>query len=118
MAKPHKGVRGPMSQCRAQLNAQDRVLGANRQILACSSSPSTLGTYKTGMWKLRQLHIVQPTWGCYKLVEQVVCDTIRDGKGSGQDHPQCSGNGMHLGGIVRDPVPKRLWMAFKASQCL
>ena len=43
--------------CRAQADSKDGVLGSNWQVLANSCSTTSLGTYKTGMRRLRQTHI-------------------------------------------------------------
>ena len=58
--------------CRAQADSKDGVLESNRQVLANSCSTTSLGTYKTGMRRLRQTHMARPEWGPYKVVEQVV----------------------------------------------
>ena len=68
--------------CRARADSKDGILGSNWQLLASSCGTTSLGTYKTRMRKLRQTHMARPEWGPYKFVEHVVCDAIREGKGS------------------------------------
>ena len=68
--------------CRAQADNKEGILGSNWQVLASSCGTTSLGTYKTGMRRLRQTPMARPEWGPYKIVEQVVCDAIREGKGS------------------------------------
>ena len=122
--------------CRAQLNAMDTMLGLNAHILESSRSASALHTHmdvhaeaarvshglthinKTGMRKLQQLHMRQPTWGCYKVVENIVYDTIPKSKGSNAFktivNVEVTAYSM---GIWQYPASKRLWKAYKASQC-
>ena len=105
--------------CRAQADSKDGVLGSNWQVLANSCSTTSLGTYKTGMRRLRQTHMARPEWGPYKVVEQVVCDAIREGKGSSSVKTILNAAAMaYTMGVVSEPVPKRLWKAFKAAQRL
>ena len=83
----------------------------------CSCGASTLGTYKTGIRKLGHAHMARPAWGRYKVVKQVVCDTIHDKKGSNAVKTILNAAAMvYTMGIVRDPFPKRLWKALKACQ--
>ena len=49
--------------CRAQADSKDGVLGSNWQVLTNSCSTTSLGTYKTGMRRLRQTHMARPEWG-------------------------------------------------------
>ena len=103
--------------CRAKADSKDGVLGSNWQVLANSCSTTSLGTYKTGMRRLRKTHMARPEWGPYKVVEQVVCDAIREGKGSSSVKTILNAAAMaYTMGVVREPVPKRLWKAFKAAQ--
>ena len=105
--------------CRAQADSKDGVLGSNWQVLANSCSTTSLGTYKTGMRRLRQTHMARPEWGPYKVVGQVVCDAIREGKGSSSVKTILNAAAMaYTMGVVSEPVPKRLWKAFKAAQRL
>ena len=105
--------------CRAQADSKNGVLGSNWQVLANSCSTTSLGTYKTGMRRLRQTHMARPEWGPYKVVEQVVCDAIREGKGSSSVKTILNAAAMaYTMGVVGEPVPKRLWKAFKAAQRL
>ena len=105
--------------CRAQADSKDGVLGSNWQVLANSCSTTSLGTYKTGMRRLRQTHMARREWGPYKVVEQVVCDAIREGKGSSSVKTILNAAAMaYTMGVVDEPVPKRLWKAFKAAQRL
>ena len=105
--------------CRAQADSKDGVLESNWQVLANSCSTTSLGTYKTGMRRLRQTHMARPEWGPYKVVEQVVCDAIREGKGSSSVKTILNAAAMaYTMGVVSEPVPKRLWKAFKAAQRL
>ena len=105
--------------CRAQVDNKDGVLGSNWQVLASSCGTTSLGTYKTGMRKLRQTHMARPEWGPYKIVEQVVCDAIREGKGSSSVKTILNAAAMaYTMEMVGEPVPKRLWKAFKAAQRL
>ena len=105
--------------CRAQADSKDGVLGSNWQVLANCCSTTSLGTYKTGMRRLRQTHMARPEWGPYKVVEQVVCDAIREGKGSSSVKTILNAAAMaYTMGVVSEPVPKRLWKAFKAAQRL
>ena len=105
--------------CRAQADSKNGVLGSNWQVLANSCSTTSLGTYKTGMRRLRQTHMARPEWGLYKVVEQVVCDAIREGKGSSSVKTILNAAAMaYTMGVVGEPVPKRLWKAFKAAQRL
>ena len=63
--------------------------------------------------------MARPEWGPYKVVEQVVCDAIREGKGSSSVKPILNAAAMaYTMGVVSEPVPKRLWKAFKAAQRL
>ena len=94
-------------------------LGSNWQVLANSCSTTSLGTHKTGMRRLRQTHMAWPEWGPYKVVEQVVCDAIREGKGSSSVKTILNAAAMaYTMVVVSEPVPKRLWKAFKAAQRL
>ena len=68
--------------CRAQADSKDGILGSSWQVLASFCSTTSLGTYKMGMRRLRQTHMARPEWGPYKVVEQVGCDAIREGKGN------------------------------------
>ena len=105
--------------CRAQADGKDGVLGRNWQVLANSCSTTSLGTYKTGMRRLRQTHMARPEWGPYKVVEQVVCDAIREGKGSSSVKTILNAAAMaYTMGVVSEPTPKRPWKAFKAAQRL
>ena len=105
--------------CRAQADSKDGVLESNWQVLATSCSTTSLGTYKTGMRRLRQTHMARPEWGPYKVVEQVVCDAIREGKGSSSVKTILNAAAMaYTMGVVSEPVPKRPWKAFKAAQRL
>ena len=105
--------------CRAQADSKDGVLGSNWQVLANSCSTTSLGMYKTGMRRLRQTHMARPEWGPYKVVEQVVCDAIREGKGSSSVKTILNAAAMaYTMGVVSELVPKRLWKAFKAAQRL
>ena len=102
--------------CRAQADSKDGVLDSNWQVLANSCSTISLGTYKTGMRRLRQTHMARPEWGPYKVVEQGVCDAIREGKGSSSVKTILNAAAMaYTMGVVSEPVPKRLWKAFKAA---
>ena len=63
--------------------------------------------------------MARPEWGPYKVVEQVVCDAIREGKGSSSVKTILNAAAMaYTMGVVSEPVPKRLWKAFKAAQRL
>ena len=105
--------------CRAKADNKDGILGSNWQVLASSCSTTSLGTYKTGMRKIRQTHMARPEWEPYKVVEQVVCDAIREGKGSSSVKTILNAAAMaYTMGMVGEPVPKRLWRAFKAPQRL
>ena len=105
--------------CRAQADSKDGVLESNWQVLANSCSTTSLGTYKTGMRRLRQTHMARPEWGPYKVVEQVVRDAIREGKGSSSVKTILNAAAMaYTMGVVSEPVPKRPWKAFKAAQRL
>ena len=105
--------------CRAQADSKDGVLGSNCQVLANSRSTTSLGTYKTGMRRLRHTHMARPKWGPYRVMEQVVCDAIREGKGSSSVKTILNAAAMaYTMGVVGEPVPKRLWKAFKAAQRL
>ena len=105
--------------CRAQADGKDGVLGRKWQVLTNSCSSGSLGTYKTGMRRLRQTHMARPERGPYKVVEQVVCDAIREGKGSSSVKTILNAAAMaYTMGVVSEPVPKRLWKAFKAAQRL
>ena len=65
------------------------------------------------------MHMARPEWGPYKIVEQVVCDGIREGKGSNSVKTILNAAAMaYTMGMVGEPVPKRLWRAFKAAQQL
>ena len=58
-------------------------------------------------------------WGPYKVVEQVVCDATREGKGSSSVKTILNAVAMaYTMGVVSEPVPKRLLKAFKAAQRL
>ena len=71
------------------------------------------------MRKLQQTHMARPEWGPYKIVEQVVCDAIREGKGSSSVKTILNAAAMaYTMGMVGEPVPKRLWRAVKAAQRL
>ena len=105
--------------CRAQAESKDGVLGSKWQVLANSCSTTSQGTYKTGMRRLRHTHMAWPEWGPYKVVEEVVCDAIREGKGSSSVKTILNAAAMaYTMGVVSEPVPKRLWKAFKAAQRL
>ena len=102
---------------RAQADSKDAVLGSNWQVLANSCSTTSLGT--TGMRRLRQTHMARPEWGPCKVMEQVVCDAIREGKGNSSVKRILNAAAMaYTMGVVIEPVPKRLWKAFKAAQRL
>ena len=103
--------------CRAQADGKDGVLGSNWQVLANSCRTTSLGRYQTGMRRLRQTHMARPEWGPYKVVEQVACDAIREGKGSSSFKTILTTAAMaYTMGVVGEAVPKRLWKAFKAAQ--
>ena len=105
--------------CRAQADNKDGIVGSNWQVLASSCGTTSQGTYKTGMRKLRQTHMARPEWGPYTIVEQVVCDAIPEGKGSSSVKTILNAAAMaYTMGMVGEPVPKRLWKAFKAVQRL
>ena len=105
--------------CRAQADNKDRVLGSTWQVLANSCSTTSLGTYKTGVRRLRQTHMARPEWGPYKVVEHVVCDAIREGKGSSSVKTILNAAAMaYTMGVLSEPVPKRLRRTFKAAQRL
>ena len=58
-------------------------------------------------------------WGPYKVVEQVVCDAIREGKGGSSVKTILNAAAMaYTIGMVGEPAPKRMWKAFKAGQRL
>ena len=98
---------------------KDGILGSNWQVLASPCGTTSLGTYKTGMRKLRQTHMARPEWRPYKMVEQVVGDAIREGRGSSSVKTILNAAAMaYTMGMVGEPVPKRLWKAFKAAQRL
>ena len=105
--------------CGAQADNKDGILGSNWQILASFCGTTSLGTYKTGMRRLRQTHMAQPEWGPYEVVQQVVCDAIRGGKGSSSVETILNAAAIaYTMGTVGERVPKRLWKAFKAEQRL
>ena len=95
--------------CRAQADSKDGILGSNWQVLASSFGTTSLGTHKTGMRKLRLAHMARPEWGPYKIVEQVVCDAIREGIGSSSVKTILNAAAMaYTMGVVGEPVPKGL----------
>ena len=105
--------------CRAKADGKDGTLRSNWQVLASSCSRTSLVTYKTGMRRLRQTHMPRPEWGPYKVVEQVLCDAIREAKGSSSVKTILNAAAMaYTMGVVGEPVPKRLWKAFKPAQRL
>ena len=102
--------------CRAQADNKDGILGSHWQVVASSCGTTSLGTYKTGMRKLRQTRMARPEWVPYKIVEQVVCDAIREGKGSSSVKTILNAAAMaYTMRMVGEPVPKRPSQAFKAS---